>query len=125
MQPPTMPGWNLTLRFGLEVAALLGIGIAAWQVTDGPVRWAAVVAAPLAAASVWGVFNVPADPSRSGEAPVVVPGVLRLGLEMGVLGAGGAGFLVGGLRLVALVFVLLVLVHYSLSASRIRWLLHH
>ena len=78
VNPPTMAAWNLGLRFGLELAALAGFGIAAWRLADGAWRWAAAIGVPLAAAVFWGVFNVPGDPSRSGEAPVVVPGVVPL-----------------------------------------------
>ena len=74
MTPPSMPGWNLALRFGLDLAALAGLAAAAWKLGSGPGRWIGVVAVPVAAATVWGVFNVLDDPSRSGAAPVEVNG---------------------------------------------------
>ncbi len=123
MNPPTMAGWNLGLRFGLEIAALAGIGAAAWRFADGSWRWVAVVAAPLVAAVVWGVFNVPGDPSRSGAAPVQVPGGVRLALELGVLAAGSAGFLLRGERLIGVGLSVLVVVHYVASVRRLEWLL--
>ncbi|WP_280456932.1 DUF2568 domain-containing protein, partial [Nocardia carnea] len=39
-----------------------------------PARWLLVVLLPVVAAAAWGVFAVPDDPSRSGAAPVAVPG---------------------------------------------------
>ncbi len=93
MNPPEMAGWNLALRFGLELAALAGIATAAWRAADGPWRWVAAVALPLIAATAWATFIVPNDPSRSGRAPVEVPGSIRLALEFAVFGAGAAGFL--------------------------------
>ena len=96
MNPPTMAGWNLALRFGLELAALLGLGLAAWKFTPGPARWAAVALVPIAAAVIWGVFNVLDDPSRSGAAPVEVTGWVRLAIELAILAAGVAAFAIAG-----------------------------
>jgi hypothetical protein len=42
---------------------------------------------PLLAATAWGVFNVKGDPSRSGKAPVPVPGIVRLLLELAFFGS--------------------------------------
>ena len=33
MTAPSMAGWNLGLRFGLELAALAGFGVAAWKLS--------------------------------------------------------------------------------------------
>jgi CDP-diglyceride synthetase len=125
MNPPKMHGWNLALRFGLEIAALIGIGLAAWELTSNPVRWVAVMAAPVAAAAIWGTFNVVDDPSRSGQAPVEVPGWLRLTIELTILSCGGGGFAVAGQRGVAVVFGVLIAVHYAVSWRRVGWLLEN
>lgn len=122
MNPPKMAAWNLALRFGLEIAALVGLATAAWRLSDGAWRWAAVIAVPLVAAAIWGTFNVPGDPSRSGAAPVEVPGALRLALELIVLGAGAAGFLARGPRAAGFALGTLVVVHYATSIPRIQWL---
>ncbi len=122
MNPPDMAGWNLALRFGLEVAALTGLATAAWRLTNGIWRWPAVVVVPVVAAIAWATFNVPDDPSRSGAAPVVVPGGVRLAVELAVLGAGAAAFFVRGPRWVGLVVGVLILVHYAASTARIEWL---
>jgi len=124
MNPPAMAGWNLALRFGLEVAAFVGLGAAAWDQTTGVTQWIAVIAVPVGAMAVWGIFNVLNDPSRSGKAPVAVPGWLRLAIELLILGAGAFALgAVWGSGLGIAVAVLIAL-HYAVSWSRVRWLLN-
>ena len=124
MNPPDMAGWNLALRFGLEVAALTWLATVAWRLSSGPWRWVAVIAVPLLAAAAWTTFNVLGDPSRSGAAPIEVSGSVRLALELAVLGAGSAGFLLRGPRAAGLALVALIVVHYANSIPRIEWLLN-
>lgn len=121
--PPQMAAWNLALRFGLEIAALIGLGAAAWTLTSMPARLGAVVLVPLAAAIAWAVFNVAGDPSRSGNAPVEVPGWLRLGIELAVLLAGAVAIALAGRRDLGVAVALAVAFHYAASWSRIQWLL--
>lgn len=121
--PPTMAGWNLALRFALEVTALFGLGFAAWKLVSGPARIAAVVVVPVVAAALWTVFNVVGDPSRSGSAPVEVAGWTRLVVELAVLGAGAAAIVVAGRRDIGFVYAALVAFHYAVSMSRVQWLL--
>ncbi len=123
MNPPQMAGWNLALRFALELMALIGLGIGAWSSTTGPLRWVAVVGVPVAAAAIWGVFNVLGDPSRSGAAPVEVAGWVRLGIELLILGAGVLALAIADHRNVAIGLAALIVVHYAVSWKRIRWLL--
>lgn len=117
-----MAPWNLGLRLLLELAALVGLGLGAWHLTDGAIRWMAVILVPLGAAVAWGVFNVVGDPSRSGAAPVQVAGWLRLAIELAVLALGGVGLFVAFGTLAASAFAVLVGVHYASSAKRLRWL---
>lgn len=121
--PPSMAGWNLALRFGLELAALFGLGLAAWSLTSGVVRWVVVVSVPVVAATAWATFNVVDDPSRSGRAPVEVPGFVRLVIELVVLGAGAIGLGVGGLPVPAVIVAAMTALHYAFSLNRVRWLL--
>ena len=123
MTPPETAGWNLGLRFGLELAALAGLGAGAWSLTSGAVRWVAVIAVPVVAAIVWGVFNVLDDPSRSGAAPIEVPGWTRLAIELFILGGGAVAVAVAGKRTLALVFAFVIAAHYAASWSRIEWLI--
>src|SRR4051794_24962957 len=89
--PPSIPPWQLVIRFALEMGSLFAVGTFA-RAAVGPTAlgWAAAVAVPTALAIVWGTFAVPGDPSRSGNAPVRVPGWLRLVIELAVFGAGAA-----------------------------------
>ena len=122
MTPPTMAAWNLALRFGLELGALAGLGLAAWKLTSGPIRWAAVTLVPITAAAIWGVFNVLNDPSRSGAAPIEVAGLTRLAIELAILGAGVAAITFAGQHNIGIVFAVLVAFHYAASTNRIEWL---
>lgn len=123
MNPPTMAGWNLALRFGLELGALAGLGLAAWKLTTSPIRWAAVAAVPIAAAAIWSVFNVLDDPSRSGAAPIEVAGWTRLAIELAILGGGAAAVAYAGRRDISILFAVLIAAHYATSWSRLEWLI--
>jgi hypothetical protein len=123
MTPPEMAGWNLALRFGLEIAAFTGIAMAAWNLSSGNLRWVAVIAVPVVAAIIWGVFNVVDDPSRSGEAPIEVSGWIRLAVELLVLGGGAAAFAITQRPTIAIGLVILIAIQYATSWSRIEWLI--
>jgi hypothetical protein len=118
-----MPGWNLGLRFVLELAAFTGFAWAGWHLADGFLAVALTLALPFAAAAVWGLFNVPGDPSRSGKAPAPVPGWLRLLLELLILLGGAACFALFGAPAVGAVLGVLIVVHLAFSMKRTRWLL--
>jgi hypothetical protein len=118
-----MHALNLALRFALEIAALWGIAVFAAGLGAGWMRFVYAALAVVAAATVWGVFAVPDDPSRSGGAPVPVPGAVRLALELAVLFGGAAAFWLIGRENVALVMAGLVVLHYALWPARIAWLL--
>ena len=115
---------NLILRFLLELAALAILGIWGWQYGDG--SWLGYVLAaglPIIAAVVWGVFNVPNDPSRSGKAPVVVPGIIRLTIELLLFAL--ATWALYDLDYTRYSWVLgaIVIIHYIASYDRIIWLI--
>ncbi len=123
MQPPKMAPWNLVLRFGLEIAAFVGIGMVASSLASESTRWIVVVLVVLMAVSAWGIFNVVDDPSRSGRAPVEVSGWARLALELVILGGAALALIIAGRLSFGCVLGGLVLVHYLSSWSRVRWLL--
>ncbi|TPN28382.1 DUF2568 domain-containing protein [Mesorhizobium sp. B2-3-3] len=115
--------WNLTLRFLLELVALLGIGMAGWSLSSGSWHWILALGLPFIAAVLWGTFAVPGDPSRSGRAPVPVPGMVRLVLELVILFAGAAGFHVAGYSVTGITVAALIAISYALSLDRLGWLL--
>jgi hypothetical protein len=118
-----VPGWNLALRFALELAAVIGFGYAGWRLADGALAVVLAIALPLAAATVWGVFAVPGDPSRSGHAPVPVRGAIRLVVELIVLAGGAVAWAVAGAPAVAIVLGVLIVLHLAFSGRRLGWLL--
>lgn len=122
-QTPTMKPWNLLLRFVLEVGAIVAIAGWAMTLTDDWSRYAIATGLVLGVLTVWGVFNVPGDPSRSGNAPLRVPGVLRLLVELLVLGGGAACTALAWHVAAGAVFGALVVLHYSVAWRRFAWLL--
>jgi hypothetical protein len=112
------------VRFGLEVASLVGLGRGGWALGAGTGwAWVGAAALPLVATGLWVTFAVKGDPSRSGRAPIPVPGWARLGLELGVFAGGAAGLAVSGLRYVLGAFALGLLVHHAGTTPRLAWLL--
>ena len=78
---------------------------------------------PLAMAVVWGVFAVPDDPSRSGGAPIPIPGILRLVLELGLFVSAGFCLRIVGLERWGTGLAVVVILHYAVSYDRVAWLL--
>lgn len=116
---------NLALRFLLEIAAFVAMAYWGWTQHDGVWRILFAVGTPLLAVVLWGVFAVPDDPSRSGKAPVPVPGIVRLVLELSIFGFATWALYDAGQTTLALIFGLLVLSHYLVSYDRITWLVKH
>ena len=114
---------NLGFRFLLELIALAAFGYWGWNLTESGLRFGLVILVPLLAAALWGTFAVPGDPSRSGKAPVPVPGWVRLVLELAFFALAVFSIFTGGKPLFAAIFGLAVAVHYLLSYDRILWLL--
>jgi len=113
---------NLAFRFLLEIAAFVAMAYWGWTQYDGVWRVVFAVGAPLLAAVLWGTFAVPDDPSRSGKAPVPVPGIVRLLLELAIFGFATWALYDAGQTTIALIFALLVLFDYLISYDRIAWL---
>ena len=114
---------NLILRFLLELSALTAFAMCVWGSTAGIWRFVCAILVITGLAVIWGVFAVPDDPSRSGAAPVPIPGVFRLLLELLILGGSGLAFFQAGLPLFGGLQIVLVAFHYAFSIDRIRWLL--
>lgn len=114
---------NLTLRFVLELAALGAMGLWGFRANEGIVRYLLGLGLPLLAACVWGVFAVPGDPSRSGSAPVPVPGALRLVLELAFFALGAWALVRAGRPSWGLSMAGITVLHYALSYDRVSWLL--
>ena len=113
---------NLVLRFLLEIAALVAIGYWGFSQHAGIWRFVIGLGGPLIAAVLWGTFAVPDDPSRSGRAPVPVPGVVRLAFELAVFAFAAWALYDVGRPVLGLILAVVVIVHYLLSYDRITWL---
>ena len=116
------PPINLAVRFILEISALLALGWWGWNQAEGILRFVFAFGIPIFAAVIWGTFAVPSDPSRSGKAPVQVPGIVRLLIELVFfISATWALFSTAVLTL-GWILGIAVLIHYSISYDRILWL---
>ena len=113
---------NLALRFLLEVSALFSLGLWGWRSSNGWLRFALASLVPIIAAVLWGTFAVPGDPSRSGTAPVAVPGVLRLVLELGIFACAAWALHHAGFTRASWMLGIIVALHYLVSYDRILWL---
>lgn len=111
---------NLGVRFILEILALVSMGYWGWAQGSGVLRIIWAIAIPVIAAALWGVFRVPNDP---GQAPVAIPGLVRLALEIAFFGFATWALYTSFSTRVGWVFGLIVLVHYAISYDRILWLL--
>ncbi len=115
---------NLAVRFLLELGGLAALAHWGWQRYDG--AWGVVLAVILvvAAAVIWGTFAVPDDPSRSGKAPVPVPGLLRLLLELAFFAVSSWALLGSSWSAMGIPFAIIVIIHYLISYDRVIWLLN-
>lgn len=113
---------NLAFRLVLELAAFAALAIGGYAIGSGALSWVLAVGLPIGGMAAWGTFNVPGDRSRSGEAPVPVPGAIRLLVEAAVF---GVAIVVVSFANQTYAAALLagVVVHYALSIDRIKWLL--
>jgi len=114
--------FNLAVRFLLEIIALVAIGAWAKVQFPGALGIILMILIPLLAATAWGIFNVKGDPSRSGKAPVPVPGIVRLLLEL-IFFSFATWALFSLNPTYGWIFGIVALLHYLLSYDRIRWLL--
>ena len=114
---------NLAIRFLLELTVVLAMGMWGWKLSDSWMRLILALALPIVAMIIWGVFAVPEDPSRSGEAPIPTPGVIRIIIELTFFGIGSWMLYDLGFSKVGLIVAIIVVIHYIISYDRIIWLM--
>jgi len=114
---------NLTVRFLLELSALLATGIWGWKQSDGWIRFIMAIGIPVIIAVIWGTFAVPDDPSRSGKAPVAVPGIMRLVIELAIFALAIWTLQDIGFLKLSWTLGVIVAVQYIISYDRIMWLI--
>jgi hypothetical protein len=93
-----------------------------WTAHDGLARWLWAIGLPLATAVLWGTFAVANDPSRSGQAPILTPGIIRLLLELAIFAIAVIVLRLSQHGTLSMVLAIMVLIHYALSYDRILWL---
>jgi hypothetical protein len=103
---------NLAVRFLLELAAVISFGAWGYSLTEGTTRFILALLFPV-------LFAV----LRSGKTVVPTPGIIRLILELALFGAATWMLLNLDYSLLALIFGLIVAIHYIFSYNRIAWLL--
>ncbi len=114
---------NLAIRFLLELSALLTMGVWGWRQSEGWFRFVLAPGIPIIVAVVWGTFAVPNDPSRSGAAPIAVPGILRLAIELAVFALAIWALADLGYTSPSWILGIMVAIHYITSYDRILWLI--
>jgi hypothetical protein len=123
---PELPAWQLVLRFALEIAALVAWGMAGFELAGdaggGWLRWLVALVLVSVAAGLWGTFRVDGDSGGDNEAPVRVPGIVRLVLELVVLLGGAVAVTWAGETTFGVVLAVLVIVHYLMTMRRVTWL---
>jgi len=107
---------NLTVRFLLELAGLVAMGVWGWTQHEGIARFAWTIGLPVVAAAVWGVFRIEGEP---GHAPVAVHGIVRLLLEVVYFGGSVWLLALAGYPTAAIVLGAVVVVHYATSYDRV------
>ena len=113
---------NLAVRFILEMTGLVALGWWGWNQGEGVLRFMLALGIPFLAAVIWGTFAVPDDPSRSGEARVPVPGIVRLVLELAFFVAATLSLFAVGVTTLGWIYGIAVLIHYVVSYDRVMWL---
>jgi len=114
---------NLAIRFILELTALGSLGFWGWRQSDGWFRFVLALGIPVILAAIWGIFAVPNDPSRSGAAPIVTPGIVRLAIELAFFTCATWALQDMGFTRLSLSFGIIVALHYIISYDRIIWLI--
>jgi hypothetical protein len=107
---------NMGLRFVLELIALAAIGYGGFHLSDQTVlSWVLAIAPVLVAAFCWGAFRVTGD---GGPPLVETPPQLRLLLEAIVFGGAVVLLWLAGQGGPALIFAVVVVIHYAIGYRR-------
>ena len=110
----------LLIHFLLELVAWFSLGYWGWMQSQGLVRWLLGIGLPLIAMVLWGTFRVPGDP---GNAPVAVPGIVRLALETMIFFGGALALYLVGQPLLGIAMAIILLLLYLAEYDRVLWLL--
>lgn len=106
---------NLAVRFLLEIVMLMVLGCWGWHLTGDWLRYVAAAGFPSVAAVLWGTFRIPNDPK---PAPVAIPGIARLLLELGLFGLAIWALYDLGYARLSTIMAAIVVIHYLVSYDR-------
>lgn len=106
------------------MTALIMVGIWGFSIYNGLQSYILGIGLPVLMATVWGVFAVPNDPSRSGKTVVETKGVIRLLLEFSFFILGSYVLYDLNYSNIFFGYSITVIIHYLLSIDRIKWLLN-
>jgi len=114
---------NLVIRFFLELIMLSTIGYWGWIKGNGAFRVLLAAGLPLITAAIWFIFAVPNDPSRSGNAPIPVPGFVRLLIEVGLFSTATMIFYSSVNKTIGIIFGIIVIINYGIAYQRFLWMI--
>lgn len=116
----------LVFRFLLELVAFGSIGLAGWRIGEGGVLGGVLAAVGVIfAATAWGALTVPDDPSRNPKTVVVVPGWLRIIVELVVFGVAAWSLWVYVSRAASETFMTAIGIMMLVGWDRLWWMLKH
>ena len=123
--PPRQPLMMLAMRFVLELVAFGAIAYAGWRIGNGGLT-GGILASGLAliAMAAWGAFTVPGDPARNPTPVIVVPGWVRIVVELAVFGGAAWALWVYGSRAVSETFLTAIGIVFIIGWDRLWWLIH-
>lgn len=114
---------NLLLRFFLELSVLVSVGYYGWTQFTFPVKLFSTIIPIFILLTIWGVFAVPNDPSRSGKTVIKTSGIIRLLIEITFFMIGYLALHFSNQILLSNILASTTLVHYIISYDRILWLI--
>jgi hypothetical protein len=106
---------NLAVRFLLEIAMLIILALYGWHLSGTWTHYVWVIAFPSSAAALWGIFRIQNDPK---PAPVEVPGIIRLLLELGLFTLATCALYNLGYPQLSWIMGIIVTLHYIVSYDR-------
>lgn len=112
----------LGFRFILEGIGLYAFGLWGWMHAPGFLRVVLAIGLPSLAAYLWSTFQA-IEPVEPKPIRHVVPGRVRLALELGLFALAVLALLDSGRLIGGAIFGVAILLYHLLSLDRISWLL--
>eukprot|EP00980_Cylindrotheca_fusiformis_P020577 scaffold7641_cov115-Cylindrotheca_fusiformis.AAC.23 len=124
-ETPVMPMWQTVFRYTVEILAVLFLSL--WASTRQ--NWSVMMCAVFLILACWRVFNVDDDPATMDRPCLVVPGMVRIVMEL-VIQALACYCLWDLLEnhfefpaFGAFIFAAAVVLYYIVTMERVKWVL--